>query len=650
VVLSRCLATVLAAFSIPAFAQQAIPVWQPHVDVEAKPGSKRSIGEADLFLPVWQDGKGLLFGNARLRVADHDNFEGNLGLGYRRMLEGGWNLGGYGYFDRRRTENNNSYNQFTFGAEALGPDWDFRGNLYRPTGSKVRALDTVNTASISATSVVVSSVTRDERALNGYDAEAGWRLPVFDLMDSRQLRAYLGGYRFSDSAVKVSGPRARIEYAMAELPGLWKGAQLFLGAEYQDDDVRGSQSFLSVRLRIPLGGDKSEGRRMNYQERRMTAPVVRDVDIVAPVVARAPVIESATQTADGRALTVLESGGTNGAAFQAAIAAAGANSTVVLSGNFTTATQTTLQPGQTVAGGGVQVRTPSGRTATLPSTGATWTGNVGGANYTVAMANNSTLQGMTINNTEAGGAANAQAVIANGVSGARIVNNVLNITAAGGSTAHGVDVVGGATNVTISGNRINATAATSVGLGVQVNGAGSSATVSDNIIAVSGGSPGTAGIFVTSGATASTTGNRVTATGTGGAGVAGFRIDNATGVVIANSTITASEQGVNSSNGVLLTNTSSATITGNTISAVANNNAGVATAINVFSAASTVTIANNTLSGSGSTTAGFNRFLSFGAGATVNSGASTGNTAAAGNCLNAGAVGFVSFSNGTTCP
>ena len=55
----------------PAFAQQAAPVWQPHVAVEAKPGSKRNIGEADFFLPLWQDGRGLFFGNARLRVGQH---------------------------------------------------------------------------------------------------------------------------------------------------------------------------------------------------------------------------------------------------------------------------------------------------------------------------------------------------------------------------------------------------------------------------------------------------------------------------------------------------------------------------------------------------------------------------------------------------
>jgi hypothetical protein len=531
-----------SAWTASAIAQQAAPVWQPHVDVEAKPGSKRNIGEADFFLPLMQDGKGLFFGNARLRVSDHDNHEGNLGLGYRRMLEGGWNVGGYGYFDRRRTEVGNKFNQATFGAEALGRDWDFRGNVYVPVGDKAKNTGAVSsTASLSGTTVQVVTTPFEERALKGYDIEAGWRAPIWAAEADQQLRLYAGGYRFSDSGTRVSGPRVRAELTVAELPALWKGAQLMLGAEYQDDNARGGQGFVSARLRIPLGSDKAPGYKMNWQQRRMAAPVVRDVDIVTrtALATSQAVTETATQTASGQALSVLTSGTTDGAAFQTALATAGPNSTVVLSGNFTTTTQTTLQAGQTVAGGGVQVRTPSGVVATLPSTGATWTGNnIPGATYTVAMANNSTLQGMTIIDNETAGGGNAQGVMVNGVTGARIIDNVINVSAVSGSTGHGIDVVGGATNITVSGNRINVSTGNTLGLGVQLHGAGTSGTVSNNTIVMTGAGSVT-GIFVTTNATAVTTGNRVDVTGTGGIGATGFRIDNAT-AVIANSTIRAS--------------------------------------------------------------------------------------------------------------
>src|SRR5262245_11863723 len=69
--------------------------WGAHIDFEAKPGTRRNLGEADLFMPLWQNGTSLLFGNLRGRLDNEGSHEGNLGLGLRRMLESGWNLGGY---------------------------------------------------------------------------------------------------------------------------------------------------------------------------------------------------------------------------------------------------------------------------------------------------------------------------------------------------------------------------------------------------------------------------------------------------------------------------------------------------------------------------------------------------------------------------
>jgi len=520
----------IASCFMPDATAQSAAKWGPHLDFEAKPGSKRSLGEGDLFVPLMQDERTLFFGNLRARFDDNSSREGNLGLGLRRMFEGGWNVGGYGYLDRRKTETGNYFGQATLGGEALGRDWDFRANAYLPHGERVRDLGTANTASVSGTTVLVSSVTTQERALKGFDAEVGWRVPMFDVDGTRQLRLYAGGYRFKDDVAKLSGPRVRAELTVAELPQLYRGAQLIAGAEYQDDNVRGGQAFLSVRLRVPLGGDKESPRTLNWQERRMTAPVMRDVDIVAPVIARAPVVETATGLADGRAFSVLNSETTTGAALPGAVAAAGANSVVILSGTFTTTAATVMQTGQTLAGA-VSVRTASGRTATTPS--ATINAAVPGGSA-VDAANNSTISGLTIHN--------------NGPAG---------------TGARGIGVIG------------------------------------------------------------------------------------ATGVTIANNTISASDLVTNSSNGIVV-NTGSATITGNTIRALGNS-VGIATAINVLVAGSTVTVANNILSASGATDPTHNRIVGLGPGATVNAG-STGNTAVSGVCLGTGANGFVSFTNGTTCP
>ena len=426
--------------------------WGAHLDVEAKPGNKRSLAEGDLFLPLWQDGRSLLFGNLRGRFDNDDAGEGNLGLGVRRMYEAGWNLGGYGYFDRRKTENGNYFDQATFGGEALGRDWDLRVNAYLPYGDKVRDLGTTSTASVSANTVVVSSVTTQERALKGYDAEIGWRVPLFDADGPSQLRVYAGGYQFKDDVTSLSGPRVRVELTMAEVSWLWQGAQLVLGAEAQDDDVRGGQTYASLRLRIPLGG-KAERPRLNWQERRMTAPVVRDVDIVAPAIARAPIVETATALADGRAFTVVSSETTTGAQLPAALAAAGPNSTVILSGTFNTVGTTTLQAGQTLAGS-ILVRTASGRTAMTPT--ATIAATPSGSTHlnAVIAANNSTINGLTITSTASAGFG-ANGMLVTGVTGVTIMNNTITATETGVNDPNAVVVSGGG-SATLIGNRLTA--------------------------------------------------------------------------------------------------------------------------------------------------------------------------------------------------
>jgi hypothetical protein len=344
-----------------------VPKWGPWIDFEGKAGTKRNLGEADAFLPLAQSDDTLFFGNAKFRFDDRDSLEGNLGLGLRHMLDEGWNLGAYGYYDHRRSSNDESYHQLTFGAELLGRDVDFRANSYWPIGDKARDLggSQQSTAALNgaAVQVVTTGVTREERALRGFDAEVGWRLPVFEAEGPLDLRLYAGAFTFDDSDVEdVTGPRLRAEFSAYEVPYLWEGARLTLGAEWQHDAVRGGQAFASLRLRMPLQVfDTVEPSRLSFQERRMTAPVVRDIDIVAQVrTEQLPtMIEMATARADGGSIAVLHSGSTAGAALPGAIAAAGANSTVILSGGFNTTATVTLQAGQTLMGaGGLTVRTP----------------------------------------------------------------------------------------------------------------------------------------------------------------------------------------------------------------------------------------------------------------------------------------------------
>lgn len=520
-------ATAVIAFSfLSNTAAQSMPAkWGPHVDFEAKPGSKRHLAESDIFLPIKQDERTLFFGSLRGRFDDQSSREGNFGLGVRHMLDGGWNIGGYGYLDRRKTGNGNFFNQATLGGEALGRDWDFRANAYLPYGQRVRDAGTVSTASLSGTTVLVSSITTEERALRGFDAEVGWRVPLFDVESPRQLRLYVGGYRFSDQKTRLSGPRLRAEFTVADLPQLWRGAQLVVNAEVQDDNIRGSQTFVALRLRLPLGGEK-ERSRLNWQEQRMTAPVLRDVDIVAPPVARAPVIETATATASGQALTILSSSTTTGAALPAVVAAAGANSTVVLTGTYATTAAVALQSGQTLAGTSpIVVRTPSGATATLTGPGATINGSFDttGSSAVVTMSPNSTLSGMTIT-SDGGGGNSSVAVRASAASGARIHGNTITASAVGNGVANaqGILLQNSSSNVVVSNNTVNMTNTNGqnlIGINASMGGF-STVTIRNNTVTISGNALIKQGIEtaggVPGGTIATISGNTISVTGAGG--------------------------------------------------------------------------------------------------------------------------------------
>lgn len=470
-----------AATSQPA---ERAPKWTPHIDVEGKTGTKRNLGEADLFVPLAQDGTTLLFTSLRTRMDDSDGLEGNFGLGLRHMLESGWNLGAYAYFDRRKSELENYFSQVTLGFEALSLDWDLRANAYLPQGRRSHQVDALNTAEVSGTNVIFRG--GEERSLSGFDAEIGWRLPFFDSEAAQQLRLYAGGYRFTgddDAVPDVQGPRLRAEMVFDAVPGLWDGARLSLGAEWQHDDPRGSQGFLSARLRIPLQSFGRSASQLMPMERRMADPVVRDIDIVSRSGAfGAP--ETATQTANGGSLTVLNSASTSGANLATAVTNAGNNSTVLLSGTFNTTNTVSLATGQTLTGA-VTVRSASGRLASV-STGATV--NASNLGSTVQVNSGGTVSNLTVTNAFSGGTGGRAVLVADGVSNATISNNTITVTQSGANGGVAL-TLGNNVSAVVRGNTLTATgsgAATTI-TALAANVGSPSITVANNSISASGG-------------------------------------------------------------------------------------------------------------------------------------------------------------------
>ena len=487
---------VLMALSCPMKEAKAeegdTPKWGPHLDLEGKAGTNRNLGEVDLFMPLLQNEDTLFFTNLRTRMDDGSSVEGNFGVGLRHMLDSGWNVGGIAYFDRRKSEWDNYYNQVTLGLEALSTDWDFRANAYVPVGRDSYDVDSLNTASISGTTVIFRG--GEERSMGGFDAEIGWRAPIFDEDAGQQLRLYGGGYRFSDDkAGLVAGPRGRIDLTFDEVPFLWQGSRFSLGAEIQHDDPRGTQSFASFRLRIPFqvfSDHKPLRQNLNPIEKRMTDPVIRDIDVVTQSGTYGPT-EIVSSTASGGALSIVDSSSTTGANLATAIASAGANSTVVLQGSFTNvSSKVQLQAGQTLMGSGtLRVKSPSGRTATIQTGSASISGS-GTVETSIAklieMANNSSLVGITASNP-GNGTNGSFAVTLDGVSGVTIKDSTLSATATD-NTAAPIYIINSSSDITITGNTLSATGAVgNEAVGGFVAISSSNITFSNNSVSATGG-------------------------------------------------------------------------------------------------------------------------------------------------------------------
>lgn len=264
-------------------------------------GSERSILMTEFWVPFAQGENSVLYGDARLMGDDQDNREGNLGAGYRKVVDfSGFKgvAGAHGWLDRRITDRGSKFHQATAGVEWLGERVDLRLNGYVPlSDEQTHSVPNANPQGpeLAGTGILVDTDgTVLEEPQHGFDIELGLELgQYFDFVKDHtdSFRLYGGGYYFDgDDTERVTGWRTRLAADFTE--------NIQLGARFQHDDERGSQGFLEATFRFPFGHKKSY--RKEGLRARLDESPERDIDIVTG--------SAVTDTGDRIAVLNIETG------------------------------------------------------------------------------------------------------------------------------------------------------------------------------------------------------------------------------------------------------------------------------------------------------------------------------------------------------
>ncbi len=261
-----------------------------------------SRGEIVLFTPLMQSATTLFFLDARGKLFEEDVQEANIALGYRQMMPSGWNFGIWGGWDIRDTTNDNTFNQISFGLEALSERYDLRVNGYVPIEDDETVSNTTTFAALlQGNNIFVQQTDTLIRELAYYGVDAEFGVLLFGgarggtaggfkdgLAPSRrhELRAYAGGFWFDhdDADDEIAGPKGRLEYRINDAIASLPGSRLTIESELSYDDVRETRFEIGARLRIPFGSRGADAAlrtaSLTPQELRMTDGLERDTDIV----------------------------------------------------------------------------------------------------------------------------------------------------------------------------------------------------------------------------------------------------------------------------------------------------------------------------------------------------------------------------------
>ena len=552
-------------------------------------GNSRTLFYTDYFIPVMGTNETLFFLNPKLGWDDESANEQNIGCGIRSLFfDDQLILGGNIYYDRRKTEYDNRFNQLGFGIEALSKWVDLRSNFYLSLSDK-KAVDQNINYSFASRSLLRR--TPYEEPLNGLDYEAGLLIPY--ISDYAETRLCMGGYHyFTDSTKDINGIKGRLEIRPTPM--------ITIDIEVSDDNMSSAAGYIGGYVTLPFsigdflkgknafGGWKdiiAFGKGTRPLRERMTDVVIRDMDVI---------LQDATEETKEHDLTYVDNSnasGTEDGSLEHPYTtlqdgndhAIGDNWVYVKQGNADYVENVVLADNITLWGAGY-----NGGFKGIPSSGyPVIDGNDDG--NTIILANNNTVMGCTIQNSDGPpsfpGPLTKAGIFGQNINGAKIHhNNIID------NNGHGVyirvDDGNAHSNFTVSGNTITGNLAT-IYIDSRNSSDVSGFTISGNTI--TGNSAGIEQLNC-GGTDSNFTISGNTITGNGNNGIS-LRSDDVSDFTISGNTITG-----NGIHGIFLDAyaTSDFTISGNTI--MGNGRYGIYLN-NWYYPCSNFTISGNTITG-----------------------------------------------------
>jgi hypothetical protein len=398
----RGLAGPLAAVAVGVAHAHAADI-RGFTELEGRWHSEESLGGLGIMLPLRLDATQTFFIDLNGSLVEGGVRQGSFGGGYRVATPGQWTLGLYGYYDYLNSPLGNDFHQLSLGAEALGPVFETRANIYLPLGNGF-SVEGAGRGVIS--DGVLKFREGRERARPGIDAEAGFKVLGISEDGKAELKLFTGSYWYGSRNISdMFGGKLRAELAFADVGGLPTGSTVSIGASATYDNQDRLGGAVMARLRIPFGisgGEAIDPFDPATQGVRRAATIKTHVGATGEL--ENAVFDLTGQTA-GNVVTI-STGSGDATAINALLVSAGNGALVLAEGNIGFNGSLALADGQALLGGGgtlALMGASSGSRGTFTNIGAatTLTG-YDPARDVVTMASNSLVSSLAITGGLAG--------------------------------------------------------------------------------------------------------------------------------------------------------------------------------------------------------------------------------------------------------